>query len=206
MPFEAAEFDTPCLFASAASLREVLPPEAATLIPWDAAASADATLRILRDPEVRAELLERVRRAGERFSWGDTGERLVEVYRATLARPIRHEAMLARDAEALAADGAEIERKYVELLEGMNDDGRQLVGSGGLLTPEQQRTLRVALEHPGSRGVVLRALALGRRLRNSDQAPIEEPATPQEEFALHWWEDNQQHVRALKQNLPVNDP
>ncbi len=42
IPFEAAAAGTPCLFAAWTALAEVLPPIAATLVPWDPVASARA--------------------------------------------------------------------------------------------------------------------------------------------------------------------
>ena len=46
IPLEAARAGLPCLFAAQASLSEVAP-EAATLVPWDAGASAQAVLPLL---------------------------------------------------------------------------------------------------------------------------------------------------------------
>ena len=50
IPFEAAVAGTPCLFAHVSALRDTLPADAATLVPWDAARSAQRVIDVLRDP------------------------------------------------------------------------------------------------------------------------------------------------------------
>jgi glycosyltransferase involved in cell wall biosynthesis len=60
LPFEAAQSGLPCLFAAQASLAE-LAGDAATLIPWDARASATAVLPLLTDGPARDHHLSRLR-------------------------------------------------------------------------------------------------------------------------------------------------
>ena len=50
IPFEAGEAGVPCFFASETALAELFPREAALLVPWDAAASADRCMELLADP------------------------------------------------------------------------------------------------------------------------------------------------------------
>ncbi len=52
---------------------------------------SDATLRLLRDPELRRRKGEANRvRAAERFSWDKTGEKLEEVYQSALRGSVKH--------------------------------------------------------------------------------------------------------------------
>ena len=159
MPFEAADADTPALWAAQASLGEVFPPEAATLVPWDPEASADAVIEVLRSPQRAAELLAHVRRAATRFRWDRMGHELVDIYREAIDRPTREARVLAAENNDLELERNELQRKYAEVVGGFTDDGRRLVGAGGLLSHRQQYILRRALE----RGVPLSALrgALG---------------------------------------------
>ena len=89
IPFEAARAGVPCLFAHQASLAETLPAEAAVLVPWDAAASAERALPLLREGPQRERHLELVRTAAERL--GDSQSvraKLLEAYhRAAAAQP-----------------------------------------------------------------------------------------------------------------------
>ena len=87
IPFEAARAGVPSLFAHQASLAETLPAEAAVLVPWDAAASAERALPLLGEGPQRERHLELVRTAAKRL--GDMESvraRLLEAYdRATAA-------------------------------------------------------------------------------------------------------------------------
>jgi len=94
VPFEAAEAGAPCLFAPQASLPEVLPTAEAVLIPWDADASADRAIDLLRDEDARRAHLAAVRADGARFNWDATAAAMLQVYDDVLRRP----------ASALAAD------------------------------------------------------------------------------------------------------
>jgi GT2 family glycosyltransferase/glycosyltransferase involved in cell wall biosynthesis len=101
IPFEAADAGLPCLFASGTSLAEVLPSEIASLVPWDAEASADAVIELLHPGEERSEHVRTLRMAGARFTWRRTAQSLEAVYRETAASPTRQVTRMALDQLAL---------------------------------------------------------------------------------------------------------
>lgn len=194
MPFEAAEYDTPALWAPQASLAEVLPIESAALVPWDPDACADATIEVLRDPERAASLVADVRRAAQRFRWDAAGRQLIDVYETALTSPVRAARVAATDLKDSERERNELQRKYQELLNGFTNDGRRLVGSGGLLTPQEQRVLRGALERGGSaQSGFVKALSWVDRLRPSEPTTEVSEADPQQ-LQLHWEWLNRRHV------------
>jgi hypothetical protein len=89
VPFEAAAAGVPCFFAWNTALRETLPPSTATLVPWDAAASADQVAAVLATPEGRRTLTHAIQAAGSRLRWDRTAVEVLEAYRATLDQPPR---------------------------------------------------------------------------------------------------------------------
>ena len=184
MPFEAADFGVPALWAAQASLGEVLPSSAATLAAWDAAASADATIAVLRDPARAESLVQSVRRAADRFRWDATARELVMIYSELAASPAREARLMAIQANELELERTELQRKYAEVLDGFTDDGRRLVGAGGLLTTRQQHALRSALERRAPLKAVGGALEAVSRLRGTRGDPA--PQVAGHELALHW--------------------
>ena len=92
IPFEAAAHGVPCLFAPQGALAETLA-EAATLVPWDAAASAARVRPLLDAGPERTAHVERIRTAAERFTWDATARALLPIYAETLRaarRPLVH--------------------------------------------------------------------------------------------------------------------
>ena len=87
VPFEAASAGVPCFFAPQSALAEILPATAATIQPWDAAASADRVMNVLGDPNEAEALVVAVRSAGERFRWDDVARQLLGVYRSAADAP-----------------------------------------------------------------------------------------------------------------------
>lgn len=81
IPFEAAAAGTACMFAAQASLAEILPVDAATIVPWDATATSDRAIELIRSPEKRAALVGAIRSASSCFTWDATAAALVETYR-----------------------------------------------------------------------------------------------------------------------------
>jgi glycosyltransferase involved in cell wall biosynthesis len=156
LPVEAARAGLPCLFAAQASLAE-LAGAAATLVPWDAHASARAVLALLSDGPAREAHLAELR-ALPIPGWSDVAHRLVAVYERALAAPPSEAAPRAwqeLDRESyvlrLAQDIAELKRTAQEYqdayhaLEARVSAGLPLIDEGGLLSPAQQRGLmRVA--------------------------------------------------------------
>jgi glycosyltransferase involved in cell wall biosynthesis len=178
LPLEAARIGVPCLFAAQASLAE-LAEDAATLIAWDAQASARGVLAILSDGPAREGHVARLRQV-HAPSWEEVIRDLLDVYeRAVASAPSEaafslrqereRESYVARleedgDAQRLSAIAQEYQDAYHEL-EGRVIDGLPLIDEGGLLTRDQQRGLmRIAAR----RGVGRVALApfglIGRHL------------------------------------------
>ncbi len=134
IPFEAASAGTPCIFARQASLAELLPPEAASIVPWDAAESAERALPLLLDAEARRRHLELVAEAGRALGdWQSIGRELLAVYEETAGLP-------SREASSLAAEATRQESK----LEAWNLLERGLTPRArtGLLALAQRRRLR----------------------------------------------------------------
>ena len=185
MPFEAADADTPALWAAQASLGEVLPPEAATLVPWDPEASADAVIEVLRSPSAPpscSPTCATPRRAFAGIAWA---HELVDIYREAIDRPTREARVLAHESNDLELERNQLLQKYAEVVGGFTDDGRRLVGAGGLLSHRQQYILRRALE----RGVPLSALrgALGLvELIRPPAGELKPPSGNGHQLQLHW--------------------
>ena len=89
VPFEAAAADVPCFFAWNTALTETLPPSTATLVAWDAAASADEVAAVLASPEGRRTLTHAVKAAGSRLRWDRTAVEVLQAYRVTVEQPPR---------------------------------------------------------------------------------------------------------------------
>jgi glycosyltransferase involved in cell wall biosynthesis len=97
VPFEAALSGVPCLFAPQASLAEVLPADAAAIVPWDPAQSADRAHALLTDPHARASHVEKLVKSARRFTWAAAVATMVEVYGEAAVAPVREAATLSRD-------------------------------------------------------------------------------------------------------------
>lgn len=166
IPLEAARAGLPCLFAAQASLAEVAP-EAASLIPWDAHASARAVLPLLSEGRAREAHLASLR-SHSVPGWSEVGRALREVYEQALTVPpspaaprvwqeLDREDYIVRldeDIAKLKLTAQEYQDAYHSLAERVSF-GLPLIDSDGLLSVEQQRALmRIA-----SRGA-LGALAL----------------------------------------------
>jgi glycosyltransferase involved in cell wall biosynthesis len=162
VPFEAARAGTPCLFAPQASLAEMLPAEAAVLVPWDADVSAERALPLLDEGDERRRHLELVAAAAASMDdWESIGRKLLDTYRQVTLSPFREAASLAAEARLRERELS----KWVALEENMGD----LVGPDAYLPPDVQRALLAVSTRRGLRGAVfalLRALyRLGYRAR-----------------------------------------
>lgn len=89
VPFEAARFGTPTVFARFGPLAEVLPGVPYAADAWDPAALAAVCEQLLADPQRSQEQVEATLKAGTRYTWDATAERLVSAYRRLLAEPPR---------------------------------------------------------------------------------------------------------------------
>ena len=158
VPFEAAQAGVPCLFATGTALAEMLPPEAGTIVPWSATHSADRAIGLLSEHDARTAHVRAVREAGARFTWRETAERLLVVYReavrdpgspgqAIAAEALDRERELAAARAETAASRAETaalqsavedhERRWSAL----GEDALRLVGPHGTIPAELQRPL-----------------------------------------------------------------
>jgi glycosyltransferase involved in cell wall biosynthesis len=149
IPYEAAERGVPCLWAAGTALSELLPDAAAGIVPWDAAATADRALVLMRDESARAENISAIRQAGEGLRWAATGRRLVEAYRATCDRP--------------PTPAAAIERTTGLMDGGLSEDAIRLVGPGGALPRDLERPLLALLMRPQLARPVIAAIKAGYR-------------------------------------------
>ncbi|MCU1526590.1 MAG: glycosyltransferase family 4 protein, partial [Frondihabitans sp.] len=135
IPFEAARAGTPCLFAHVSALRDTLPEEAATLVPWDPGRSAQRAIGVLRDSEQAARLVKLVRKASERFTWDAAAERLLAAYAVAAESPAP---AMAR----VAARVAKVEHDYWSQRQALSETAMTLVGPhNGLLDEEAQASL-----------------------------------------------------------------
>jgi GT2 family glycosyltransferase/glycosyltransferase involved in cell wall biosynthesis len=205
MPFEAADHDRPCLFASQTALAEILPSEFATLVAWDPSASAKRVSALLSRPEAVAEHVRGIRRAGERFTWQSAAESVIDIYWAAAAAPAREAARLVEEQARIEADREEAERKYNELWLSLTPDARVLAAPGGLLSPSEQQVLAAAMTRPLARKLLLAPMKITRRIRHLGRAcpSSESPDTLPETFALHFAHSNSEHMRL---QLSQGDP
>lgn len=167
-PFEAADHGLPSLFAAHTALAETLPSGLATLVPWDARASASRVAALLADADARARHVAAIRAAGRRFNWRATGTHLNHVYREATVLPAREARAIATEATALEHERRELQRRYDELWPAYSDHARRLMGPEGLLDIDTQRSLRAVAERRAARALVFRPLRflyrVGRRL------------------------------------------
>lgn len=158
LPLEAARAGVPCLFAAQASLEE-LAADAATLIPWDAAASAAAVLDLLVEGPSRRAHLDMLA-ALECPGWSEIVKGLFGVYQYAIDAPASEAApriWQELEREGYVASLESLAQQYQDAyhsLEARVRTGLPLIDEGGLLSPDEQRGLmRLA-----ARGRVGRAL------------------------------------------------
>jgi glycosyltransferase involved in cell wall biosynthesis len=143
VPFEAAAHRVPCLWAPGSALSELLPDEAAGIVPWDAMPSAERARALIQDPQARERNLNAIDTAARSLSWGATAERLIEVYRAAAEAPVKP-----RTDAGLA----------------LTEDAARLVGPGGELPADVHRPLLALATHPMLARPAYAVLKLGYRL------------------------------------------
>ena len=167
LPLEAARADLPCLFAAQASLSE-LAGGAATLIPWDARASAAAVLPLLSAGPARDRHLAQLR-ALSIPPWSVVVDQLVAVYEKAFTDPPSdaaprvwqelaresHIVRLDQDVSKLKETAQDYQDAYHEL-EARVSTGLPLIDAGGLLSPEQQRGLMRVAARPWLGAVALK--------------------------------------------------
>jgi glycosyltransferase involved in cell wall biosynthesis len=150
VPFEAAAHGTPCMWAPGTALSEALPDAAATLIPWDAEASAEVALELLRVEAARRRNLEAIAAAGAALTWDAAAGRLLEAYEATC--------------DAAPTLASALARRHRVLGGTLSEDAMRLVGPGGRLPADLERPLLAVATHPGIATPLFGALRLGYRV------------------------------------------
>jgi len=85
-PLEAMACGTPVITSSVSSLPEVVGEAAILVDPKDVGALASALQRILKDRQLREELSRRGRERAKLFTWDQTAEKTLEVYRLVAGR------------------------------------------------------------------------------------------------------------------------
>ena len=151
VPFEAAQAGVPCAFALHTSLEEVLPPETARLVPWDASASADRVIDLIKDGG--ADLVSAIQSAGARFSWDRSAAETVEVYRRAVKDPVR-------EATAIVTEAVRLE----QVVASVGGEGMSLVGPDAVLPTEMRRPLLAIATRPWLRRPIFGALRFPYRL------------------------------------------
>jgi glycosyltransferase involved in cell wall biosynthesis len=146
VPFEAAAHRVPCLWAPGSSLSELLPDEAAGVVPWDEEQTAERALALLGDERAREHNLAAIDAAAAHLTWDATATRALEVYQATADAP----------AQAWEAQGS-------GLSGGLSEDAARLVGPGGELPASVHRPLLALTTHRRIAAPVFGALKLGYR-------------------------------------------
>lgn len=149
VPFEAADHGRACLWAAGTALAEVLPPAAAGIVAWDAAATADHVIALLADAGARERSIAEVRDAAETLTWDRAAEQLLDVYRQTC------------DAPAAPASAVERRQGYMQGL--LSEDAMRLIGPDGALPAELERPLLALATHPQISAPLFGAMRLGYR-------------------------------------------
>lgn len=84
-PLDAMASGVPVITSNAASLPEVASDAALQIEPTDVAALTDAIVRVLTEPNLRAQMIERGIRQAQRFSWAHAGQATMTLYRTILS-------------------------------------------------------------------------------------------------------------------------
>ncbi len=106
----------PCFFAWQTALRETLPEDAATIVPWDAADTAARVHPLLTDAAAAAEHVARIRAASASLTWDATAAKALDVYELAVRSPARTVARLAGGAGSSAVVAARLEGHPIDSL------------------------------------------------------------------------------------------
>jgi glycosyltransferase involved in cell wall biosynthesis len=158
IPFEAALAGTPCFFAHVSALRETLPKEAATIVPWDPGRSAAHVIEVLGDESRADKLVGLIRQASVALTWDAAGRRLLAAYAAAADSPAP---AMAR----VAARVAKVEHDHWALRADLGELGFALIGEEDrFLDAETQRGLARIASRERLRGPLRAALKAVARL------------------------------------------
>ena len=164
IPYEAARANIPCMFAQQTALAEIGGPELATLIAWDARASASATAPLLIDGRAREQHLERLGRAAAESSWDVVTPRVISAYEAAVRADHRagaHYAWQERERERNARELAHTLEMHRAALGG---DAANLVRPDGWLDETTRRGLMRVASRPAARKLVMWPFSLVGRI------------------------------------------
>ena len=134
VPFEAADHGRPCMWAAGTSLSEVLDDASASLVAWDAVASAANAHTLLTDATAAADNVAAIRTAAATLTWDATAAGLLEAYHAAADGP--------------PVPGGGLGSGLGAGLLDLGEDAMNLIGPGGALPPEMQRPLLALATHP----------------------------------------------------------
>ena len=167
LPYEAAGAGIPCLFAPQTALVELGGAELATLIPWDAAASAAAAAPLLDDQAAERERhLEQLRRAADASRWETVTPMILDAYEAAIRADQRagaHYAWQELERERYIRDLAGWVEQYRAVVSG---DAVMLVRPDGWLDEPTRRGLMRIASRPALRRPLLWPFALVGRMRS----------------------------------------
>jgi len=168
-PFEAARSGVPCLFAPHTSLLEVLPDDAALLVPWNPYESAKRIAPVLRAGPDRDAFVKAIRESGARFTTERMALDLQEVYSKVLPAPASARIAMELDRVQELAELAEAERQRLgarvnEIFE--DPLNRGLVGPSAILPPELRRAVLAVATRPMLRKAVAALYTTGYVLRH----------------------------------------
>jgi glycosyltransferase involved in cell wall biosynthesis len=173
VPFESALSGVPCLFAPYASLAEVAPGGTATIVPWEAAASAEAAHELLTDESARERHMRSLVERARTLTWDTAAAAMVEIYHEAALAPVRDSATLSRDlvkrearlsvqheveVARLVGERQHAQRMYDELNAEVGS-GLALIGPNGALPDPVQRALLALTARPALSRPLFVALA-----------------------------------------------
>jgi GT2 family glycosyltransferase/glycosyltransferase involved in cell wall biosynthesis len=171
LPFEAGIAGKPCFFAHTTSMGETLDGVTGIVRPWDANATADAAIEVLRDERARTAVLAELRTAIDNHTWDRTARLSLQAYDDVLKLPVPTSRRLAQDALDMAADRGRFEGLYWALRQDIGPTGFTLVGPEGRLPEDAQRALSALTKRPVTRKPLVAGLRLARRMAGAQSKP-----------------------------------
>jgi glycosyltransferase involved in cell wall biosynthesis len=148
IPFEAALYDVPTMWAASSSLKELLGAEDPPISAWEPKHAASTALTLMRSEKARQANLARVRAAAVNLTWQATAKRHIDLYARVSAQP--------------RSQGGALIRLRPE--SSISHDALRLVGAGGSLPREFERPLLALTTHPRIGSPVLEGIRLGYRV------------------------------------------
>jgi hypothetical protein len=130
----------------------------ALLVPWDAAASADRAIDVLRDGARGQALLAGVREAARDFTWDTAASRILAAYEEAALVPARTAGGVAYEALRLEEERARWEARYWHLHNLGDGTAMSLINPDCGLPDNAQRALSAMLNRRMTRGLLLAAL------------------------------------------------